>query len=74
MLSVRENTGQPPVGDVLSHWITLANPVSDLTYIWGKGGGMSVAADGLLKSLGSGRLCPAGPWLSRRKGWATCWL
>lgn len=36
--------------------ITPANPVTDLTYIWGKGGGMSVAADGVLKSLGSRRL------------------
>lgn len=35
---------------------TPANPVTDLTYIWGKGGGMSVATDGVLKSLGLGRL------------------
>lgn len=36
--------------------ITPANPVTDLTYIWGRGGDMSAAADGVLKSLGSGRL------------------
>lgn len=27
--------------------ITQANPVTDLTYIWGKGGGTSAAADGV---------------------------
>lgn len=33
-----------------------ANPVADLTYIWGQGGGSSAAADGAVKSPGSGWL------------------
>lgn len=52
--------------------ITPANPVADLTYIWGRGGSKSAAADGDLKSLGSRRLqfcC-----LSRGRGWAARWL
>lgn len=49
--------------------ITPANPVTDLTYIWGKGGSTSVAADGVLKSLGSGRL-----WFCRPLALAARWL
>lgn len=44
--------------------IALANPVTDLTYIWGTGGSTSVAADGVVKRLGLARLCFCCSWLS----------
>lgn len=53
-----EAGGKPASSGSLPHItpIAPANPVTDLTYIWGQGGGTSVAADGVAKSLGSSRL------------------
>jgi len=47
--------------------IAPANPVTDLTYIWGKGGGTSVAADGDLESLGLATLRFCRPLALRRE-------